>query len=494
MTVLWLWQERARGKGASLPSLMRTAAWALATVTLPWLATIWWMKYAEAVRSLNATADFLGDSNMYDYYFGTGQRFSTHIWRQHLVVWLREIVSVEVFAGAGLLALFFARRWLIWIAVLVGFFLAVQLIFPVLYAWHEYYFVANGFMLLLAVGLVACGVLESRLPRILAWGLILALQTGQIWAYLQVHYPEQRAPSRGGSPMMQVLRLATEANDVLIAAGNDWSSITPYFSQRRALMIRGGMDHDEAGLASAFARLKGESVGALILHGTQRDNEALLERAVRDFGIDPHPVFTCLDATIYMHGRLRLLTIPLVKEVPDAQFLELTAQSKDSMRELLGHEVELAALPAGHRRNFTGMSPLPIRYYTTYGAGRTTVAGRVMFSAHPDTRLWFNAAAGRHDIEIEILLPPAAYDESVPYGDRSDGVDLIISIESSDHLRRQIFSRWLNPRDNPGDRGLQTIKQPFDLKAGEVVVVEVGAGPLHNASRDWAVLGRVEIR
>ena len=493
-TLGWLWQQRPGTKGGGWPALTSRAAWALGTVALPCLATVWWTNYAEAIRALNSTADFLSASNMHSYYFGTGQRFAAHLWRQHLVVLLREIAPAGVLAGAALLALVFARRWLGWIAGLLGFFLAVQLIFPVLYAWHEYYYVANAYLLMLAIGLAACGTLESRLPRLVAWGLILALQAGQIWSYLQVQYPMQRAPSNGGSPITQALRVATEPDDVLIIAGNDWSSITPYFARRHALMIRNGMEHDHAYLTSAFSRLHGESVGALILHGAQRDNRELFERVVREFGLDPHPVFTCLDATIYFHRRLRLAAIPLVRAVPDAQFLQLTAESVADEHALLQHEVELAQLPPSHRRKFAGMSPAPFKYYTTYGTDRMTVDGRDLFSAHPDTRLWFHAPAGRRAILIEAQLAPGAYTESVPAGDRSDGIEVTILVEGPERVRHQVFSRWLNPRDQPADRGLQTFTQEFVLSAGEVVVVEVGPGPQHNAARDWAVLGRIEIK
>ena len=494
-TVAGLWKQRPGAAGGSWRAMLVSAGWALGTVALPCVASCWWVRFADATKAQNPMADFLGSGNMTGFNFGSNAtRFSAEIWRLHLAIVFRQIATGWTLAGAGVLALCFTRRRWAWIGLLLGCFFAVQLIFPLLYAWHEYYYVANAFMLLVAIGLVACGVLESRLSRVLGWGLILVLHAVQVRTFLREDFPLQRAESNGGSPMTQALRVTTEPDDVLIIAGSDWGSIIPYGSQRRALMIRSGVERDSAHLTEAFARLHGESVGALILLGEQQRYQELLERSVRELDIDPRPVFTYQDTTVYYHRRLRLVAIPIVKTVPDGQYLQLTAESGPDAHTLLGREVKLAELPLSHQRQFAGMSPIPYQYFSTFGVHRLLFEGRDLLSAHPDTRLWFNASPGRHGIMIEIELMPAAYDESVPFGDRSDGVDVIISTEGPDRVRRPVFSRWLNPRDQPGDRGLQTIEQPFDLGAGEAVVVEVDSGPQHYSSRDWALLGRIEIK
>ena len=494
-TTVGLWQRRPGAVGGSWRDMAGTAGRALGTVALPCVAAYWWVRFADATKALNPMADFLRSENMMDFNFGTTEtRFAAVIWHRHIAILFREIVGWWTLVGAGLLAILWARRWWGWIVLLVFFFFAVQLVFPVLYAWHEYYYVANAFMLLLAIGLVACGLLESRWPRSVVWGLILALHAGQIQSYLQLKYPIQRVPSNGGSPMTQALRAVTEPDDIIVIAGNDWNSSIPFAAQRRALMIRTGIAHDKAKIASAFARLNGESVGALVLQGKPQDNAELLSRSIRDFGIDPRPVFTFLDSTVYLHRRLRLWAIPQVLTVPDAKYLRLTAESVADQQALLGHEMDLASLPPGYERQFAGMSPRPFKYDMTYGASRMMVEGQDMFFAHPDTRLWFRAAAGPHVITVEVQMLAGTYDESVPVGDQTDGIEVTLSLEGPEHLRRPIFFRWLNPRDQPADRGLQTITQKFEIKTGETVVVEIGSGPEHKAERDWVVLGRVEIK
>ena len=489
-TLAWLWQARAGGWRA----VLQKAAWGLGAVALPCAVAYWWIQKANAIKALNPAADFLNPTSMNSYFLGYGAHFSWEIWRHHFAIIFREIVAWWSLALAGGLALVFGQRWWGGIALLVGLFFGVQMLFPILYAYHEYYYVANAFTLMMALGLALCGVLESRLPRWAAWALVLAVTAGQVMIYFQIYYPMQRGRSNGGSPITQALRVATEPDDVLVVAGNDWSSITPYFARRRALMIRSGIEHDAALLDRDFTGLKGETVGALVLHGAQRNNRELLQRAVKTFGLDPRPVFTCLDATIYFHRRLRLAAIPLVKAVPDAQFLQLTPESIADENKFFGHEVLLADLSPRFRGKFAAVTPLPVKYFATFGVDIVDYDGKRFLSTHPDTRLWFEVPAGRRAVSIEALLLPGAYAAAVLPGDRSDGFEVRISKEGSDGNRLPVFSRWINPRDQPADRGLQTINQKINLAEGEVVVIEILPGPQGNAARDWALLGRVEIK
>jgi len=379
-------------------------------------------------------------------------------------------------------------------AALLGCFVSVQFLFPVLYAFHEYYYVANAFTLLAAIGLAASSVLDSVLPRIAAWVIVVALLAGQIWGYLHGYYPDQKGASPGGSAITQMLKVATEPADILLIAGQDWCSNSPYFARRRALMLRSGVEKDEVLLTKYFAALHGEMVGALVLAGDQRDNRILLTRAAAEFGIDPRPVFKCLDAVVYFHRRSRLTAISLVGTIPDSSEVELTDEAKADGQLLLGHELELNQFPPSYAEKFAGMSPLPFKYFTAYGLNRSTVEGRNMFFAHPVTRLWFRVPAGKHAITLEAQLSPAAYADSLAPGDRSDGFVLKVSTDDASHTGREIFHRWINPRDRSEDRGLKIFTAEFVVAEGETVVVETDPGPNQNLVRDWAFLGRVDIK
>jgi hypothetical protein len=490
-----LWQCRPAANGIHRGNVWTIVKRGAVATAVPFVLTLVWLHYADATKALNPASQFLLSSNLSGYHFGTARtRFSREVWQGHWRIMAHVVSTVPLLLAGGFFALIFVRhRWGPIVACLACF-IGVQVLFPELYAWHEYYYVANALFLLVGFGLVLIEIITSRLPRPLSWLLVTAFLAAQAASYFGVLFPIQRAISTGGSPITQALRLATEPDDVLVVAGQDWCANTPYFAQRRALMFRNGIERDTVLIEKYFAGLKGETVGALVLAGEQRNNHELLDRAVKEFGIDPRAVFTCLDATVYFNSRRRLAAIPLVKRVPDAQSVHLTDASIADSHALLGREVELAQVSPGIGRNFEAMSPRPYKYYATFGIERQMIDGREMLFSHPETRLWFRASPGPRSIMIEVLLSPAAYADSVPAGDRSDGIDVSVSIEGADRIRRPVFSRTINPRDVPADRGLQTLTGNFDLAANDSVVVEVGPGLRGSTARDWAMLGRVEIK
>ena len=181
-----------------------------------------------------------------------------------------------------LLALTVSRhRWRPMLLQSLGCYLAVLALFPTLYAVHEYYAVANAIFLLVALGLAVAGLAESRLPRWAVASLVLGIVAGQMQFYLRGYYPEQRRVSSGGSGLTEALRQITDEKAVLVMAGDDWSSITPFFAQRRALMIRNGLQDQAAYLQAAFATLADERVGAVVLEGS----DAGEQRAARPASI-----------------------------------------------------------------------------------------------------------------------------------------------------------------------------------------------------------------
>jgi hypothetical protein len=161
---------------------------------------------------------------------------------------------------------------------------------------------------------------------------------------------------------------------------------------------------------------------------------------------------------------------------------------------LIQHEVEMDLLAESYRWIFAGMNPVPWKYFSEKGVSRYHFEGREYCSAHPVTRLWFKVPAGRYSISVEIGLLADAYDDSVPYGDRSDGVELKIVEEPAGGPVRPVYSRWLNPRDQAADRGMQRLECIAEFPADTVVQISVLPGPNDSNARDWALLGRIEIK
>ncbi|MDI1247453.1 MAG: hypothetical protein PSV13_01095, partial [Lacunisphaera sp.] len=425
---------------------------------------------------------------------GLGQRWAADIWAQHWAIWRAELIPAWLLGVVvGLAALFLRRR--AWLAgLLVFFFLAVQVVFPVLYAYHEYYYVANAGLLMLAVGLVFAELLDSRLPRAVVWVLLLAAQAVQIGHSVAAHYTDMKSWSFGGTPLTEALKAVTGPEDILLIAGDDWNSMKPYYAQRRALMLPNGRESEPDFVARAFGQLAGEPVGALVLRESAWENRRLIDAAVGSFGLDPRPVFGWQDVRVYLRQDLRLAAIAGVKEARDGKFITLTPESLPDQGKLTGHEVATAALPAPLRRHFAQMVPAPWKYFTSFGAELIPESGRELFTAHPDTRLWFKVPAGVRTITVECLVGAGAYAANLSEAEASDGVEFSILLEQADGRISPLVSRLLDPRRQPADRGLQTLEYRGEIPEAASVLVRTGPGPHGSNSRDWAFLGGITIK
>jgi hypothetical protein len=402
------------------------------------------------------------------------------------------IISVTVLVMAATLGLLFAGRWRRWVAWCVGLFLAAQVLFPVLYAWHEYYYVANAVFLMGAVGLVLCGLLESATPRAIAWILIVGLYAAQGVQYLRTDYATQWLDRGGPTELTQALRAITQPTDVLVVAGEDWGSMTPYYSQRRALMIRRDMEGDVPYLREAFDRLKGERVVALILDGAQRNNRALLDLAAGYFDLDPKPVCTWMNITVYLGRPIRAAAIEYLRR---QKYIEVSMvdSGQPGGSPLERRELAVNGLLPGQRRVFAAMSPEPVRFYTAYGLDLNVIEGRWFLSAHPDSRIWFKLPPGRHTVVAEYCMLPGSYEGLAPR-DATDGAEFAIYEQRADGTKRPVFERLLDPVANPADRGIQTARLTVDLAPGSELLLETGPGGKGSYNRDWAAWGPIAIK
>ncbi len=152
-------------------------------------------------------------------------------------------------------------------------------------------------------------------------------------------------------------------DEIIIVAGDDWSSIFPYFTERRALMIRNGKQNEPGYLRTAFADLKGEDVGALVLFEDQENNTALIELARQTFDLGPQPLLR------WRHGGRRAVAYLSRRIQPDAivelgrtnGFANLTVNPAALPVEnlLAGRITEYTTLLKRHQRYFTSMHPRP---------------------------------------------------------------------------------------------------------------------------------------
>ncbi len=329
-----------------------------------------------------------------------------------------------------------------------------------------------------------------------ALAVLAGLCTAQGWHYLDGFHSIQQARANGGG-LAEALQAMTDPDDSIIIAGEDWSSILPYYAQRRALMLRGDLPNQPDYLNPAFALMQDAHVSALVLLGPERQNSKLLSLARQYFDLEVHPVLSWQhleqNAVVYLHRQAAPHARKLLGE---RQFYEVTPLPSPATADdpLKGNETEFAALLPAYQKLFRLFEPRPVRFYTTFGPeiwlGDHSTGDR--FAAHPETKLWFDLPPGRHRIRTDLTLSAGAW-QDVPPADASDGVELIASAAFKDGRRVILQRRHLNPLANPADRNGLAADWTVDLPAGAELLLEVTAGPAGNGARDWSSLGPVRI-
>lgn len=487
---VWLlWRDVRARHGWRAP--LQTILWGVATVGVALGALRWWINLTDPLKAAHASAWIFTAKNLSQGNWGLldfTARFSPKVWGILLQRW-QEAIMAPWIIGLGLVAgvaCFRPERWRV-LGLAAVFFLA-QLMFPFAYAYQDYYYYACTVFLLAALGLVLHGVLDSRLPRWCCW-LVLAVPFGaQLTTYWHGYHPDQVLKSNGGFNYTEALRDLAPKNSVIIVAGADWGAMVPFYSRHKALMIRNGLEYDAAYLHRAFDDLADEDVCALVLIGPLRENRALLNLAATRFNLDSStPTFSQTGASAdiyfsrpYIEGvQMSLRTsqqYPLITFTPKAP-------DKKSV------DAPFAITAGLARTSFGNVSPAPFQARFAFGLGHPEVDGAPVLSAHPDSDIWLHAPVGATRIIWDFGLIHDAYDRP---GDKTDGVEFIITGETPDGHSRQIFERVLDPVNQPADRGRQHEDIPYQPLPGETLVFS--DRPNLSYSYDWAYWARIEVK
>lgn len=481
-----LWRDLRAWKSWSAPLL--TVFWGIAGVIVPLGLLSLWIRLTDPIKATHASAWIFTSANLSLDNWGLNNiaaRFSAATWSTLLVRWSEALmppwlVGVTLLAG---LAAFPAQR--VRVAGVGAVFFLAQLLFPFAYVYQDYYFYACGVFLLLAMGFILDGLLDSRLPRWLCGLLAAVLFLVPLHTYWRGYWKAQEVVSEGGFPYTTALRELTPKNSVIIVCGGDWAAIVPYYSQRRALLIRNGLVADQAYLARAFAELGDEDVAALVLLHDQRGNRLVRDMAVAKFDLEPEPTFSHPTADIYCSWRDSNRIRDGIKARGNyGPLTMLNARAKPREQNGL-----MWVTPTMARMELSQVTPVPLRVrfgfgYETFGYGDKTV-----LNAHPDSDLWLRAPRDATRIEWNFGMISSAWEKS---GDKTDGVEMQVLGLQPGGPPRVIYHRVLDPVSRPEDRGDQTAIIPYQAVPGEFL--QFLTRPRGSKSYDWTYWGRIEVK
>ncbi len=481
-----LWRDVRAGQGWRAP--LQTILWGAATVAVALGALRWWIAVTDPIKAAHASAWIFTSKNLSQGNWGLldfAARFSRQTWSTLLDRWTEAIMPpwmIVVGLVAGLV--FFGRaRWPV-LGLAAVFFLA-QLMFPFAFAYQDYYYYSCAVFLLAALAFVLFGLLDSRVPWWCSWLIIAVPFVAQFNNYWHGYRPAQLVKSNGGFPFTEALRDLTPPGSVTVIAGADWAAMIPLYSERKALMIRNGLEYDTAYLNRAFDELADEDVSALVLVGALRTNTAFLKLAAAKFDLDTIPTFSHPIADVYC----RRLYIFRVQEFlkSSRKYGQTTFHPRPPAEK--PPEVPFRISAGLARTTFGIVSPAPIRAYFTFGLGNELVEGEPALTAHSTTDLWFPAPNGATRINWDFGIHGTAYERT---GEKTDGVEFSITGELPNGETRQIFSRVLDPATEPADRGRQREVIPFQAEPGEIL--RFSSGPNLTPNFDWAFWTKIEVK
>lgn len=481
-----LWRQRRER------TLLTETGWMILAVSVPFLIAGWWVYFSAATRGLNPSAGFLLGKQMRGFNLGSlAERFSSELWRQKWMIVAEQLSWRPVLLIGGVaMALSFRQRGRE-VGSLLLWFAAALVIFPGLYARHEYYFVANGLFLLLALGLGVVGIAESGRARWMTPVLMAVLIGAQVWHYFDGYYRAQSPISPGGSGLTRSLHDLTAPDEVLVITGQDWNAMTPYYARRRALMIREDAEKNLPQVDAALAALAGEKIGALVL-GPATQNQAELVRRLEGRGIDPRPLYRWHDVSVYVPASRRRDSVIRIFET-GYEGLTWAEGVEPPYQELRGAWHETKSIRPFPRQIFSQMQPAPVRFYSTFGIGIDGSRGMTLFSLHPVTRLVFAVPAGPRVLRTSVFFAPEAYAANLTDGDSTDGVEFTLTLREPGQEPQVILRRLIDPRHQTGDRGMVPIELSFIAKEGAEMELAAEAGPHGRDTRDWLWLGALKI-
>lgn len=454
--------------------------------------TLWWIHYADSIKALNPNADFLLSASLNGFNFGfDGVRWSADIWLRQWEGVKVNLAGLPVLAACLVTWVMFGRRWRAQFFICTTTYLSVMVLFPQLYAWHDYYSVANGVWLMVALSFGLLALAESNLARGWIRLVTIVVLGGQVWLYCTGLYQSQRHHSPGGSGLTAALNSLMRPDDIVVIVGEDWSSITPYYAKRRALMIRSGMENNPAHVEMAFNSLKQESVGAVVLPKENPGFDGILALAEQKLGIDPRPVLQWRDFYLYLNAAQRAR---LQNTIWESSFHEVSFAPgfEPKIDHLANRWYEYAGLKRVHQQKFSLMRPAPVRFFSTFGPGLGSRLGRTWYNAHPTTQLRFALPAGSHRLKAEFMMDAATYASDLSPDEQTDGVNVILRAIAKDGAARDLFSRLIAPVTNVQDRGPLVLVVDFVLEADGEVELVIDSGPAGKDTRDWALLGAVQ--
>ena len=277
-------------------------------IIIPFLIAKIWVNFNDAQKLLNPMAeDFITSKALRDWNFGTiAQKLSRSQWRNYLTRTLNDVFGGLIISVMALVILpIFTSKKLLSYGLSLLFILTVA-IFTNLHFVHNYYPYANAIFLLGASGFTIMGLIEKKrkIWQSVGWFFLALILLSQLQFYRAFWYPIKLH----GDSYLEIasqVQTVTSPEGVLLIYGDYWSSLIPYYSQRRALMIHNQASEEESKNALYKLSRANYQVEAIVFCRKTRENREDKKYLNSLYNPNDKPVFSNKRCDIYTtrHGK-----------------------------------------------------------------------------------------------------------------------------------------------------------------------------------------------
>jgi len=277
-------------------------------IIIPFLIAKIWVNFTDAQKLLNPmAADFITSKALRDWNFGTiAQKLSRSQWRNYLTMTLNDVFGGLIISVMALVILpIFTSKKLLSYGLSLLFILTVA-IFTNLHFVHNYYPYANAIFLLGASGFTIMGLIEKKrkIWQSVGWFFLALILLSQLQFYRAFWYPIKLH----GDSYLEIasqVQTVTSPEGVLLIYGDYWSSLIPYYSQRRALMIHNQASEEESKNALYKLSRANYQVEAIVFCRKTRENREDKKYLNSLYNPNDKPVFSNKRCDIYTtrHGK-----------------------------------------------------------------------------------------------------------------------------------------------------------------------------------------------
>lgn len=239
-----------------------------------------WTNFADHIRGSNPLAEFLLESNLRLWTFGTlEEKLTLETWRVILERTLESSLGTFWFLIAAMALGFLSPHFFSFSFLLLALGLIVPLVFTHLHFVHDYYAYANSLFFISAFALLLIGLMRhSKIGFLLALGLFIGACFKTHESYNKGYLLGQLATRGDLLEIRNLFAQRPDENEMLLIWGYDWSPEIAYSSKRRTLMDRENRSLEDSRFQAALVPIKNAIGGAVFCQQILSDEVFIQER------------------------------------------------------------------------------------------------------------------------------------------------------------------------------------------------------------------------